>query len=77
MSFRNNLIKRGKQLISLNDTGSLNQKILFSEGMGRVDREANTKMQGHTYVHTYIYKLVVWLSTNIERACLVNYSIVT
>ncbi len=28
-------MRRGKQLISLNDTGSLNQKIQFSGGMGR------------------------------------------
>ncbi len=35
VSIRNNLIQRGKQLISLNDMGSLNQKIQFSGGMGR------------------------------------------
>ncbi len=35
VAFRNNLIRRGQQLISLNDTGSQNEKILFSGGMGK------------------------------------------
>ncbi len=60
MSFRNNLIRRGKQLISLNDTGSLNQKIHFSGDIGRVDHKENTKTWGSkykmTYVRPYIYK---------------------
>ncbi len=46
--------RRGKQLISLDDTGLLNRKIQFSGGMGRVDYEANTKAQGSKYKMTYI-----------------------
>ncbi len=53
MAFRNNLIRRGKQLISLNDTGSLNRKILFSGGMGGVDR---VKIQSDICTHTHIYE---------------------
>ncbi len=53
VSFRNNLIQRGKQLISLNDTGSLNRKIPFTGGKGRGRHEANTKTRVSKYIMTY------------------------
>ena len=52
VSFRINLIRGGKQLISLNDTGPLNRKIPFSGGMGR--GRANTKTRESKYKKTYV-----------------------
>ncbi len=53
-----NLMQRGKQLISLNDTGLLNQKIQFSGSMGSKQQNARVKVQNDIHPSTHIYKQI-------------------
>ena len=70
MLFRNNLIRSGKQLISLKDMGSLNQNIMFSEGKKRVrpwskHKNAMVKVQNDicTCTHNIIIKFWPFIKT--------------